>query len=553
MRLPILALAVAVCLGCQTTTNELQYSDLTDKISNGDQVSVADLRETFLQRADLSEQLERLTDLEQQAMQLVDDEPLKLGAIGTAILDSYYGSLTGHYALSRFYQHLDSIEAAAPHLAWLDRIRADMQAHGDGSRDLPYPAVTIAEAQMYAVSLAMSPVGSIYQTSEKIPFSVLIQAKPANKQIESLNFDLSGVFQAMRQDFSGGPLATSGSPEFSPFSLIGFLAKRGDTAAQAAIGAFLASQNRNDDAIDWLRGASRKGNLLANSMLARIYWEKARASTDEAVKAAALEEVLENYLHAVALGSADAMYALGVLYLNGHYGEENKSSGVTLLKQAAEMSHSDSAMFLAHLHYAGEVVEKNLTTARDYYVQASELDNPFAQRSYARFLLDREAAQPSDPRAIEWLKNLVRQQDDAEAMLLLGNLHARGVGVKQSFRRAVGFFKDAVRVSPDDPAIVNEVAWTLTVSDLAGLKRARYALNIMEEMMEVDSDARQRPEYLDTWAAACAANGDFDRAVELQEEALAAATAEEFEGVQDVLQLHLKAFQDGQTITEVAP
>ena len=553
MRLPLFVLVVALCLGCQTTTKELQYSDLADKISNGDQVSVADLRETFLQREDLSEQLERLTDLEQQALQLVADEPLKLGAIGTAILDSYYGSLTGHYVLSRFYEHVDSAEAVAPHLEWVDRIRSDMQAHGDGSRTMPYPAVTIVEAQMYVVSLGMSPVGSIYQTTDEIPFSVLIQAKPADKPIENLNFDLSGVFQAMRQDFSGGTPDTAEAPEFSPFSLIGFLAKRGDTAAQAAIGTFLASQNRVNDAIDWLRSASRKGNLLANSVLARIYWEKARISTDETAKAAALEEVLENYLHAVALGSADSMYALGVLYLNSHYGEENKSSGVTLLKQAAAMSHSDSAMFLAHLHYAGEVVEKDLTTARHYYVQASELDNPYAQRSYARFLLDREADQPSDPRAIQWLKDLSRQQDDAEAMLLLGNLHARGVGVKQSFRRAVGFFKDAVRVSPDDPAIVNEVAWTLTVSDLDGLKRERYALNIMEEMMTINDDARQRPEYLDTWAAACAANGDFERAVEIQQEALAAATGQEFEGVQDVLQLHLKAFQDGQTITEVAP
>jgi hypothetical protein len=71
--------------------------------------------------------------------------------------------------------------------------------------------------------------------------------------------------------------------------------------------------------------------------------------------------------------------------------------------------------------------------------------------------------------------------------------------------------------------------------------------------MTINDAARQRPEYLDTWAAACAANGDFDRAVAIQEEALAAATGQEFEGVQDVLQLHLKAFQDGQTITEVAP
>ena len=65
--------------------------------------------------------------------------------------------------------------------------------------------------------------------------------------------------------------------------------------------------------------------------------------------------------------------------------------------------------------------------------------------------------------------------------------------------------------------------------------------------------ARARPEYLDTWAAAHAANGDFERAIELQEQALAAAEALEFEGVMDILQTHQDAFRDGQTITETAP
>lgn len=547
-----LTLFLALNLGCQTTA-ELQYSELAAQISNGDQVDVTDLRSTFLQRPDLSEQMERLTDLEQQAMQLVADEPLKLGAIGTAILDTYYGSLTGHYVLSRFYEYLETPEASAPHLEWVEHIRADMATHGDGSRTKPYPAVTSVEAQMYAISLGLSPVGSIYQTSEEIPFSLLIQVKPENAPIRSLHFDLSGVFQAMRQDFSNGTDGSAERAEFSSFSLIGFLAKRGDSAAQAAIGTFLASQNRPADAIDWFRGASRKGNLLANSMLARIYWDKARTTDDEQLKTAALEEVLENYLHAIALGSGDAMYALGVLYLNGNFGEENESSGVTLLKQAAEMPHSNAAMFLGHLHYTGDLIDQDLPSARLYYVQASELDNPIAQRSYARFLLDPEAAQKADPRAADWLKGLAKGQEDSEAMLLLGNLHARGVGVKQSFRRAVSWFKNAVRVAPDDPIIVNEVAWTLTVSDLTKLKRKRYALDIMESMMTGNEEARQRPEYLDTWAAACAANGDFERAIALQEEALAVAERGEFGEVLGVLQEHLDAFQEGLTITELAP
>jgi hypothetical protein len=540
MRVLLVTLAIAGSIGCQSVP--VDYATLTDKVSNDEAVSVSELRSAFFELEDLPERIERLTELETQAMQLVEDEPLKLGSIGSAILDTYYGSLTGHYALERFYTHVESMEDATHHSDWLARIRDDMEASGDGSRDDPYPAVTAVEAQMYVISLDMSPVGSIYQTSEQLPYSMLVQARPDEGAIRSLHFDLTGVFEAMRQEFHG-------DVDFSPFALIGYKAKRGDTAAQAAVGAFLATQNRLDEATDWLRAASRTGNLLANSILARIFWERASQESDPELTRAALEEVLENYLHAVALGSADAMYALGVLYLNDHYGEENKGSGVPLLKQAAALGHSDAAMFLAHMHYTGEAVDKDLDVASSYYVQSSELDNAFARRAYARFLL---AEQREDPRAVGWLQELAKN-GDAESMLLLGNLHARGVGVKQSPRRAVGWYKDAVKVSPDDANIVNEVAWTLTVSDLPSLKRERYALTIMDELMSSDDVARSKPEYLDTWAAAHAANGDFGRAISVQEEAVEAAREEQYEGVREVIEQHLDEFKNGRTITEAAP
>ena len=540
MRAWLVALVIAGSIGCQSAS--LDYSALTDKVTNGDPVSVSELRATFLELEDLPERVERLRELETQAMQLVEDEPLKLGAIGSAILDTYYASLTGHYVLERFYTHLESTDAAARHSDWLARIREDMEANGDGSRENPYPAVTAVEGKMYAISLGMSPVGSIYQTNEKLPYSMLLQVRPSEGALRNMHFDLSGMFEAMRQEFQG-------DVDFSPFALIGYQAKRGDTAAQAAVGAFLATQNRLDEAIDWLRASSRTGNLLANSILARIFWERASEETDPERSRAALEEVLENYLHAVALGSADAMYALGVLYLNDHYGAENKASGVPLLMQAADLEHSDAAMFLAHMHYTGEAVERDLDVASGYYVQSSQLDNAFARRAYARFLL---AEQREDPRAATWLAELAKD-GDAESMLLLGNLHARGIGVRQSPRRAVGWYKDAVKVSPDDANIVNEVAWTLTVSDLPSLQRARYALTIMEDLMRSDDDARSKPEYLDTWAAAHAANGDFGRAISVQEEAVEAARAEEYEDVRAVIEQHLDEFKNGRTITETAP
>lgn len=546
MRAVLIGLVLSLSLGCQTTPPP-DYRELADRIANGQQVDVADLRTQFLARADLPEQMERLNELEEQALELVEDEPLKLGSIGSAILDIYYGSLTGHYVLSRFYEHVDSPEAAEPHEEWVKKIRADMQSVGDGSREHPFPAMTAVEAQMYAISLDMSPVGSIYQSSDEVPFSILIQAKVPDEPIKNMSFDLRGVYQAVQMEFA------EADTDFTPFSLIGLLAKNNDPAAQAAIGTFLASQGRIEDAIDWLRASSRRGNLLANSFLARIYWEQANATDDPQVKAAALDEVLENYLHAIALGSADAMYALGVLYINDQFGEENQASGVTLLKQAAEMNYSDADMFLGHLYYAGDIVKQDYDEARRYYVQASELENPFAQRAYARFLLDPATEQAPDPRAAKWLESQARDQDDPEAMVLLGNLHARGMGVPQSPRRAIRWFKDAVKTAPDNASIVNEVAWTLTVSDLESLKRERYALSIMDTLMTKDNSARRRPEYLDTWAAAYAANGDFDRAVSLQEEALAVAESQEQTDVLDVLREHLDTFRAGRTITERAP
>jgi TPR repeat protein len=548
-----LLLVASLCLatltaGCQTAV-PVPYGELADKVANGEQVPVADLREAFRRDVALPDRMERLMELEAQALQLVEDEPLKLGSIGSAILDTYQASITGHYVMSRFYQHLETPDAAAVHMEWLERIRADMASEGDGSRESPYPAMTSVEAQMYAISLALSPVGAIYQTSEDAPFSLMIQARPESGPIRSFHFDLGAVLDAMRMDFSA---SNSADDEFSPVSVIGYLAKRGDTAAQAAIGAFLASQNRTEDAIDWLRASSRAGNLIASSVLAQLYWRKASSAETPGEKEAALEEVLDNYLHAIALGSTDAMYELAVLYLNNHYGEENRASGVTLLQQAASAEHSDAAVFLAHLYYTGDLVERDLERARAYYIQAAELDNDFAIRSYARFLLDRSVEPAPDPQVIDWLKGLAKA-GDAEAMLLLGNLYARGVGTSQNFGRAVNWYKDAVKVSPDDASIVNEVAWTLTVSHYDALKRTKYARDIMDTLMTVNEAARARPEYLDTWAAAYAATGDFDRAIELQQQALAAAEALEFESVMEILETHLQAFRDGQAITETAP
>jgi len=547
----LMLIAVLLLTGCQAAP--VTYEAMTESIAAGEAVQATELRKSFLAASDHAERMKRLTDLELQAFSIIEDEPLKLGSLGTAILDTYYGSLTGHFVLARFYRHLENEDAARPHDEWIERIQQSMvegaTKSGTGDEEPYLPAVTAVEAQVYALSIGLTPVGSLYQTTETIPFALMVQAAPENGPLQTLHFDLTSVYVGMRVTLG----VADDDTEFSPLNLVGYLAKEGDSAAQAAVGAFLATQGRLDDAINWLRSASRTGNLVANSLLARIFWEQARQTEDPDERQQFLDEVLENYLHAVALGSSDSMYALGILYLNGHFGEDNIVAGIPLLKQAAEQDHSDAIMFLAHLHYAGEAVDRDLAAARGFYVRAAELGNPFARRSYARFLLDRSTEQPGDPRVIDWLKELADEDDDAESMLLLGNLTARGIGTEASTRGAARWFKRAVKTAPLEAGIVNEVAWTLTVSEQQDLRNARYARAIMDELMNNNAEARGRPEYLDTWAATHAANGDFQRAASLQEEALAAAEAGDFGDIADILRKHLELFRTGQTISEDVP
>jgi TPR repeat protein len=552
MRIATLAswLVLAVLAGCQTTAPPLPaYTVLAKEAESGAPVSAEDLRAAFIAAPDFNDRLQQLAPLETEALQMMADEPLRLGAMGSAILNIYYGSLAGHYALVKFYGHVDAPDSAAVHQAWLDKISAAIERQGDGSREKPYPVVSASEAETFLRVRNMTPVGSMYHSGEKIPFMMLVTARPVTGPLKNVYFDLTAAYHAVegavaQEDNSGQP--------FSPGMLIGYLAKNDDTAAQAAIGAYLLSQNRLPEAADWLSSASRTGNVLANLMLARVYQLEARDFEGEK-HTQAMEYVLEQYLHAIAVGSDEAMFALAGLYLDGDYGENNIDSGVALLKQAAELQNPNALMWLGQLSIDGTHVPKDPAAAKAYFKSAAATGDTHARLQYARFLLTLDTSgEPFDPQAYTWL-NEDAKAGEPEAMLMLGNLYAKGVGVSQSYKQALTWFKSAVKTSPDDANIVNEVAWTLAVTHLEPLRKPSYALEIMDHVMSGDETARQNPAYLDTWAAANAANGDFPRAITLQQQAVQAAREQEDSEVITVLEAHLAAFQRGETIIDPVP
>jgi TPR repeat protein len=544
MRVLTFVLAAALVAACKTQAPLPDYGTLAASAAAGAPSDVAQMRDALLATDDLAGRLERLEELEAQALSIIEDEPLKLGSIGTAILDIWYGSLTGHYVLTRFYRHVES-DAAEGHVEWLERIDAAMRADSDGTLELPYTAMTAMEARAYALSHDRQPLGALYQSNEAHPFVLLLQLREGSGPIENRYFALAGNETLIRRRGEG---AAAG---YSPLMMMGDLARNGDSAAQTSVGGFLAAQDRLDDATGWLEAAARSGNLAATSVLARVWWRRAQLAQSDEERDAAMGQVLENYLHAVALGSPDAMYALGVLYLNGDFGDENTETAIPLMQQAASLDHTDAMLYLGHLYYEGEAVGKDPDKASEYYLDAAARDNGQAQLAYARFMM-LEPDRTGDPRAVGWLEGLAAS-DEPRAMVMLGNLYARGVLVEASPRRAVRWFKSAIKSAPTDPEIVNEVAWTLTVTDLEALREERYALKIMNEMMTTDSEANGRPEYLDTWAAAHAANGDFEGAVEKQALALSAATADDRDDVLEILETHMDLFKAGKVVIETVP
>lgn len=533
---------IMVCLVLQPSVS--LYGQ--DKATDDEEIDLVELRGAFLAAPDFPERFNRLHELEQQALVLVADEPLKLGSIGAAILDIYHGSQTGHFVMRRYYEHLEVSDAALDHQRWLDLIQANMRGTGAGTLANPYQIMTKADAATYAQNNDNSPVGSIYQGTEAAHLAYLLVTRPETGKLRQMYFDLSHIISGLI------PESEESAHKDNPWPVIRLFATQSDTAAQTAIGAYLAQARKYDEAVGWLKVASRSGNILANSLLARIYWTQSESADSDTQRDELRDLSLENHLHAIALGSTESMYTLANLYLADLYGEENRLAALPLLEQSADLGHTDSLIYLGHIYSTGRFVEQDLKRAETYFARAAQLEDPSAVLRYGRFLTANDIQVNADNQVTTWLRDLTRD-NNAEAMVVMGNLFARGLVPKASKRKAISWYKKAVRKAPVDPDIVNEVAWTLAVSDIKGLQRGKYARRIMNHLMEKVDEARTRPEYLDTWAATYAATDQFERAVELQQEAIDSATEQARDDVMEILQTHMDLFRTQTKVTERAP
>lgn len=554
-RLLPLAIAALLCAGCASKP-PLPYDALIATLEAGGAVDPGLIRDAFQAAPNFPKRAQELAALERQAMRFVDEEPLRAGPVGSAILGAHRASIVGHFALAEFYDYVEREDAAREHRGWVARLKDTIEAGGDGSEAAPYPVLSAPEAFAYLRASGRRPVGAIYRTPEAHQFTMVVAATPPDAAMRTTHFDLRPAFRAAASQAPGEALP--------PGALIGYLARQDDPAAQAAVGVYLASQDRLEEAIDWLTASTRPGNALANMMLADVYLVRARRLEPGPARNDLMALVRQEYRQAIEAGADEAMLRLADLHLAADEDEAAARKGLALLHRAADLGNARAHLYLAQLHLLGERVAQDDAASERHFVRAAELDDGRAKVLYARFLLSPDADRAFTEQAHDWLLELARGDAGecgeppapapvppcAEARLVLGELHARGRHVKRSHRRARSWFKAAVAAAPDTASIVNEAAWWLTVTQIERLRDERYALRIMDHVMQRDAAARRQPAYLDTWAATHAANGDFSRAVALQRQALREANAQGLTDVIDELREHLAAFEAGETITD---
>lgn len=504
--------------------------------------AVQQIHDAFLDLPDALPRLEDMASYSPESVALLSTQSLRKAPLGSALLSKHAGSLLGHAMLHKFYLENDE-SVASNHEVWLERLISHATYGRDGSLNNPYRAFTLHDAVAQVLTQGEEVIGSMYATSAEHGLLAYLLTKNEEGHNRRVFFEV--------QSFPSLQASTGDPDKTDPIDVIRALASKRDQAAAIAYGVYLlehASNNKQEEdklisvGTRWLHQAGVPPNALAPYFLANF----AVVHRNKGIQWDAVRELYEN---SIQLGNTDAQVQLGKLYLSNVFGADMRREGLNLLEQATELNNVDAASSLASL-----LLTSNTDDAIGYLRQAAELGGDRHKIAYIRLITRPDYHRSLDQTTFDWLSNLA-EADHQEAMLLLGNVHAKGLyNDKVSYRKANRWYRKSVEVKPDDGENVNEVAWILATTNLRKLRNPSLAVRYMETLMLNNEQARNEPAYIDTWAAAYAATGDFTKALKLQKEALQIAiSSNQNSAIEQELISHLNEYEEQKALTEEVP
>ena len=199
-------------------------------------------------------------------------------------------------------------------------------------------------------------------------------------------------------------------------------------------------------------------------------------------------------------------------------------------------------MYTAHFRLAELLAgENDLAGALEHYERAWAMQPAVAESGYRAGVLLLADHRYED--AVKRLSEVVqRHAQFARAH------HKIGVALAALGRDwdAVRAFLQAAEAQPDWPEPLNDAAWVLATGAGVTKEQGREAVRLAQRACGMVK--YQHPGYLDTLAAAYAAAGEFDRAVEVAEEAVKIAAAGGATALAAEIEGHLALFRQSQPV-----
>ncbi|MFV2068321.1 MAG: tetratricopeptide repeat protein [Pirellulales bacterium] len=160
----------------------------------------------------------------------------------------------------------------------------------------------------------------------------------------------------------------------------------------------------------------------------------------------------------------------------------------------------------------------------------------------AHYLLGNTLAQRGDlETAVEHLRRATKIWPNfADAHKSLGN----ALTVQGRLDEALDHLQKAVRLQPDAASMLNALAWFLATGPGDGSGQIEQAVRLARQASSLSRD--RDPAVLDTLAAAYAARGEFDRAIETAERAERLARRVGDAGLANEIGRHLECYRRGQ-------
>lgn len=348
-------------------------------------------------------------------------------------------------------------------------------------------------------------------------------------------------------------------------------AAKGDIEAMDVLGTQYLSlcSGKNDPAkgIDLVTQAALKGNAHSQLVLGEAHQHGKTVKYD--LKAATVW-----FEKSAAQNNARAQNNLGVAYLNGEGVDKDPVAAAKWFQSAAEQDLEEAAFNLGTLYDSGLGVTQDYRMARKLYQQAAERKSPDAEYRLG-LLLEQGLGGDKDPAlALRWLRRaaqdgsedaqvklglkassqatstasgyfqyqiaqamfegkgmaknqvqavlLLEQSADAgypPAFLALGRIYARGDGAAKDEAKAVGYLEQAIAHDAKYDMAYNTLAWTLVTAEDPGVRNPQKALGYASKAVELSGGTKAY--QIDTLAHVYFALGNFDRALELESNALA--------------------------------